>query len=643
MNFKHLFTPLRIGTCEIPNRLTVTAMVTSYCTDDGLATERFIRYHEERAKGGWGLIITENYAVNEHSMAFRGIGGMWKDEHIASHRLLTDRIHQYSTKIFCQIYHAGRQTFSLINGGMKPVAPSPIACPLNREMPHELTIDEIHVIVKDFGNAAERVKKAGFDGLELHAGNGYLISGFMSCYENRRSDDYGGCFTNRMRFLKEILEEVRTRVGADFPISVRFSAEEHEMGGRDLAEARMVAGFLEDMSVDLINCSNGVYGSYNPSQVGSMYMPHAWTMKNAAELKKVVSIPVLGVNRITDPLMAEQFVSIGSCDLVGMARASLADPNLPRKAINGQYQSIRTCIGCLQGCVGSLINGSPCRCLVNPMLGHEYEYTFTEKPVQKKVLVVGGGVAGMEAAITAARRGHSVTLWEKNDRLGGQFISASYPPGKGEFSTYIGCLKYYIKDIGVTLTLSKEATADDIRGFGADRVILATGAVPNRPKIPGIDRPTVKFAENVLLGKDTVEGRIVVAGGGDTGLETALYLAASERGEISIVTSLKRVGENGHGIKHLPLFKLAVERNISMITQTNLLEIYEDGVMLERDGQTRFFPCDNVVIAKGYHSNNSLKDELSALGDKLVVVGDAVRASNALEASTAGFEAGYYI
>ena len=642
MKLDYLFTPLRIGSCEISNRLTVTAMATNLCTEDGMATDRYVKYHEQRAKSGWGLIITENYAVNEHAMAFRGIGGMWKDEQIESHRQLTDRIHQYQTKIFCQIYHAGRQTFSLVNGGVQPVAPSPIACPVNREMPRELTMDEIRVLVKDFGAAAYRVKQAGFDGLELHAGNGYLISGFMSFYENRRTDEYGGCFTNRMRFLHEIYEEIRMKVGPDFPVSVRFSADEHELGGRGLAEARMVAQYLEDLGVDMINCSNGTYGSYNLSQVSTNFMPHGWTIQNAAELKKTVKIPVLGVNRITDPLMAEQFLSMGFCDLVGMARESLADPCMPEKAREGRFEEIRTCIGCLQGCIGSMIIGQPCRCLVNPEMGHEYEYTFSDQPQTKTVLVIGGGVAGLEAALAASRRGHRVTLWERSGRLGGQFISAAYPPGKGEYSTYLGSLIGDVKKHGVTIELNKQATSENVRAAQADKVILATGAVPNHPAIPGIDGPNVVFAENVLLGKDAVEGKIIVAGGGETGLETALYLAFSERGEISIVTSLKRVADDCDGVKRVQIMKAAAERGIGYITRTNLKEIYENSVLLEKDGASWTEPCDAVVIAKGYHSNNSLAGELDFLGKKLTVVGDALVAANALEASASGFAAGYY-
>ncbi len=643
MEFNYLFTPHKIGNCEIPNRLAITAMVTNFCSNDGMATERYIRYHEERAKGGWGLIITENYAVNEHAMAFQSIGGMWKDAHIASHRMLTDRIHQYDSKIFCQIYHAGRQTFSMVNGGVQPVAPSPIACPVNREMPRELTVEEIHALVKDFGDAAYRAKQAGFDGIELHGGNGYLMAGFMSFHENRRTDDYGGCFINRMRFTREIYEAVRAKIGPDFPLIIRIAADEHEVGSRDLTESRMVAKYLEELGFDAINCSNGVYGSYNPSQISTMYMPHGWTIQNAAALKKVVKIPVLGVNRITDPLMAEHFVAMGYCDFVGMSRASLADAWLPQKAKVGRFDAIRTCIGCLQGCVGSLISGQPFRCLVNPEMGreYEYEYNFAEKTNAKNVLVIGGGVAGMEAAVAAARRGHKVTLWEMSNRLGGQFIAASFSPGKGEFSTYVGCLTREVKQWSVKIELDTVATAEKVKATNPDKVILATGAVPNYPNIPGIDRANVVFAEEVLLGKKSVDGRIVVAGGGETGVETALYLAFSERGDISIVTSLARVAKELFGVKRVETMKMAAERGIDFITNTNLTEILENGVRLEQGGETKLLPCDYVVIAKGYHPNNVLEKELAYLGDKLQVVGDAEKATNALEASTSGFAAGY--
>lgn len=349
----HLFQPLKIGTCEIPNRCAVTAMVSSLCTEDGLATERYIKYHEEKAKGGYGLIITENYAVNPHAMGYKYVGGMWRDEHIASHRELVNRVHQHGSKIFCQIYHAGRQSKSPVNGGVQPIAVSPIPCPWCLEVPKELTTQEICGIISDFEQAAARAKKAGFDGLEIHAGHGYLIAGFLSFHQNKRTDEYGGCFMNRVRLLREIVQQTRAAVGNDFPIMVRFSAEEHTLSGRSLGESRMIAKLLEEWGVDAINCSNGVYGTYNPSIVSPMHLAPAWAAGNAAEFKKIVKVPVMAVNRITDPLMADMLISLGYCDFVAMSRGSLADPWLPKKAQEGRFCEIRPCVGCLQGCVAS--------------------------------------------------------------------------------------------------------------------------------------------------------------------------------------------------------------------------------------------------------------------------------------------------
>lgn len=326
--FNKLFSPFHIGDCEIVNRLVVPAMVANYCNEDGTATDRYIAYHEAKAKGGWGLIITEDYAVNQNAMGYKYIGGFWNDDQIVSHKKLTDTIHQYDTKIFCQIYHAGRQSNRFVNGGVQPVAPSAIPCPWLRELPRELTIPEIEQIVEEFGDCALRAKKAGFDGVEIHAAHGYLIAEFLSPYVNKRTDKYGGCLENRVRFLQEIYENVRSKVGTDFPVIVRFSADEVVEGGRDMAESRVLAKLFEEWGFDALHVSSGVYGDHNKGIVSPMYVPHAWTVDFAAEIKKLVNIPVITVNRINDPRMAENILELNKADFVAMGRGSLADPNL---------------------------------------------------------------------------------------------------------------------------------------------------------------------------------------------------------------------------------------------------------------------------------------------------------------------------
>lgn len=365
-------------------------------------------------------------------------------------------------------------------------------------------------------------------------------------------------------------------------------------------------------------------------------------MENAAELKKVVSIPVLGCNSIDDPAMAESLLEMGYCDLVGMARCSLADPAMPNKAKEGREEEMRPCIRCMQGCVSSTYLQIPVRCCVNPELGKEYIYTYENKPAPKKVLVVGGGPAGMEAAIAAARMGHQVTLWEKTDKLGGQFIAASYPPGKGGFITFLCYLVGELKKQGVATQLNKDVTAEDVLAFGADKVILATGGLCNKPRIPGIDRENIFFAEEILRGYAQVEGRIVIAGGGEVGIETAMYLADAERGAITVVEMTGAIAEKADGTKVVSMKKMLNEREVTVLLNTTVQEFCDKGVLVNQEGATKLLPCDAVVVSMGYHPNNALVEQLKDLGDKLVVVGDASACTNAMEAAAQGFDAGYY-
>lgn len=640
--YKHMFSPITINGCEIPNRFAVTAMVSDTCTEEGYATEQYIKYLEAKAKGGYGLIITENYIVNRHAGGYKYVAGLYKDDLIPGHKELTGAVHKHGAKIFCQIYHAGRQSSSQVNGGVQPMACSPTACPWNREMARELSVEEIHQIVSDFGVTAGNAKKAGFDGIEIHAGNGYLIAGFMSFFENKRTDEYGGCFKNRVRILGEVYDACREAVGPDFPIMVRFSADEHVLSGRTIAESRMLAKYIEQLGFDAINCSNGVYGTYNPGQVSCAHQPHAWTIDNARELKSIVNIPVLGCNSIDDPAMAESLVEEGFCDLVGMARTSLADPDMPNKARAGREEEMRPCIRCMQGCVTSTYLQVPLRCCVNPELAHEYEYNYENKPEPKRVLVIGGGPAGMQAAIAASRMGHDVTLWERSGALGGQFLSACYPPGKGDYITYVCYMVNEVKKLGVKLQLNTEATPEAVLDFGADKVIIATGAVPKIPELPGIGLPIVHYPEDILRGREQVEGRIVIIGAGESGTETAMYLADGERGRISLLCRRDLICRKADGTIRVANERFLRDRGVDVLYHTAASEIRENGVVVTSAGEENFIPCDAVIMAMGYEAYTPLAELAGALGDKLVVVGDANGTSTAMEAGQQGFRAGYY-
>ena len=643
MNYSKMLSPITINGCTIPNRFVVTAMVTDTCTEDGYATEQYIKYHEAKAKGGWGLIITEDYVVNKNAGGYKYLAGLYDEKQIPGHKKLTDTVHKYGTKIFCQIYHAGRQTNHFVNGGVQPMSASPTVCPWNREVARELSIDEIHQIVKDFGVCAGNAKKAGFDGIEIHAGNGYLIAGFMSYFENRRTDEYGGCFKNRMRFFTEVYTACREAVGPDFPIAVRFSADEHVPNGRDIMEARMIAKLMEELGVDLINCSNGVYGTYNKCQVSGAYEGHAWTTPNAEELKKVVNIPIIGCNSIDDPMMAESLVERGICDLVGMARCSLADPEMPNKAKEGREEEIRPCIRCLQGCIVDTVLNIPLECTMNPTLCREHEYTYENKPASKKVLVVGGGPAGLWAAVAAKRMGHDVTVWEKTGALGGQFISAAYAPGKGEYVNYLCFLVNEVKKLEINIVLNKEATEEDILAYNADKVIFATGAVPRIPTdVPGYDLPIISYPEDILLGRKQVEGNIVVIGAGEAGCECAMYNLDAERGFVTLVCKRPIIAHKANGIIRVSIEKFLKERDCNIILNSTLQRVEPDGVVLNTEEGSKFVPADAVIMAMGYEAYNPFAALIEKLGDKAVVVGDANGTHNVLKAGEQGFEAGYY-
>jgi 2,4-dienoyl-CoA reductase-like NADH-dependent reductase (Old Yellow Enzyme family)/thioredoxin reductase len=638
--FPHLFSPMKIGNCEIPNRLVVPAMVANLNNREGTATDRYIAYHEEKAKGGWGLIITENYAVNEHAMGYPYIGGLYKEEQIPGHKKLTDTIHKYGSKIFCQIYHAGRQSNHSVNGNVQPVGPSPIICPWNKDMPRELTVEEIKQIIKDFAVTARNVVKAGFDGVEIHAAHGYLIHTFLSTSTNKRIDEYGGNYENRTRILREVMEAVRKAVGPDFPVQVRLSGAEYSEGGRTMFESRQIIRDVEKWGADAIHLTFGLYGTRSSvSSVSSFFQGRGWNVHLAEEAKTLVKIPVITVGKIQEPSMAEDIIASGKADFVAMGRGSLADPHFPNKVKNGQVQEVRQCIACLQGCTASTYQQVPIYCLVNPELGYEFETDYSLAPVAKKVFIAGGGVAGMEAARGAASKGHEVHLFEATDSLGGQFISAGYPPYKGDFLSYLAWLNRQLKKLNVTLHMNTALTAEIVKAEKPDKVIIATGAKPIIPNLPGIDGPNVVLAEDVLRGCVDPGLNVLVAGGGMIGSETAAYLSVQCREKVALIEMLPEIGLEMEGGIRDDLKDLLRKQFVEVITQARLAGITEKGALIERGGQITLHPCNTVVLAIGTKAYNPLQEVLNGLCE-VVVVGDAVKARKAIEASREGFVAG---
>lgn len=634
-----VFDPLRIRNLELKNRLVVSAMVTNYCTADGMATEKFIAYHEKKAKGGWGLIITEDYVISPTAGGFKDLPGLWKDEQIASHKKLTERVHQAGGKIAAQIYHAGRETTSAVTGE-QPVGPTALKDPTMPEIPRELTREEIHDLIEQYGDCAKRAKEAGFDAVEVHGAHGYLISAFMSPFSNKRTDEYGGCTANRARFAVEIVKNIREKCGEDFPIIYRMSTVEYVHGGLEIEEAKAIARILEKSGVDCIHCSQGVYASTERIIPPAVVAKGAY-VNNAAEIKKVVSIPVIAVGRINDIQVAESVIESGKADLVTMARASLADPYLPKKAKEGKEEDILRCLGCMQGCAAESAGGRYVRCLVNPVTGMEDEYDLTPAADKKKVLVVGGGVSGCEAAIAAAMKGHTVTLAERSERLGGQWIPASVPIGKGEFTTFLFWQKRKMDELGVKILLNTEADRKLIEKEAPDALILATGSRPFIPPVEGKEQSFVVTAHDVLSGKEMVGSKAVVVGGGLVGAETADMLA--EQGvQVTIVEMLPQIIRDGEPAPSLYLKRRLDEYHADIMVSARLKKIGDHQVTVEKDGKDIVIPqVDTVIMAAGVKTDMTLSDQLQDFtACPVIKVGDANGVKNGYLGIREGFEAG---
>lgn len=636
-----IFAPVNIGSMEVKNRLVVSAMVTHYCDDDGFATERYIAYHEAKAKGGWGLIITEDYRISKEAGASPTLPGLFNDAQIVSHKELTDRVHAAGGKIVAQIYHAGWDSKRILTG-QQPVGVCAVKNYAMADMPHELSKAEIKEIIQQFAACAKRVKQAGFDGVEIHGAHGYLINQFFSPLLNSRSDEYGGNFRGRSRFPLEVVKSVRKAVGDDFPIIYRMTTVEYTEGGLGVEESKALAILLEEAGVNAINCSQGGLGC-RQVVIPPSIVPQAAYIDNAAEIKSVVTIPVFGVGRITTPEVAEAIIRSKKADLVVMGRASIADPELPLKAMEGRLDEINSCIGCVQGCIGENIKGNCVSCMVNPMVGHEAEYSLDMVKQPKRVFVAGGGVAGCEAAIFAAKRGHQVELFEKDSRLGGQWRLAAVPVGKAEFSSFVLWQQRQLERLGVRTHLKTELTSDIISIEKPDIVIVATGGKPGIPPIKGIDQPWVVTAHDVLAGESIAGKNVVVIGGGLVGAETAEFLAV-HGSCVTILEMADQIIKDGEPNSKYYLLQNLKKNNVSVCTNVSVSEIGEHAVVYRKQGETIVLKnIDSVVLATGIKSYAPLLDDLKESGVETILIGDANKSKNGLYNIREGFLAGLSI
>lgn len=631
--FETLFEPIRIGTLELNNRLVVPPMVTNFCTDDGHASERFIRHMEDKARGGWGLITIEQSVVSQEGKGHPNQPCLMDDACLESLSELTRRVHEAGGKIGVQINHAGRSSNCSITG-MPLVAPSALRDPVRRDIPQELTVEHIKEIIEQFGEAALRAKKAGFDSITEHAHARYLIPTFLSPTANKRTDEYGGSLFNRARFAVEILRKMKEKVGQDFPILVRLSASECVEGGLSVMDTLAVAQLLEMAGADAIDVSVG--NAFSPYYITApSIVDHGFVANISEQFKKAVSVPVAVAGRINDPCIAETILKTGKADLISMGRASIADPDLPRKLRDGRADDIRYCIGCIQGCVGGVRQLKPITCLVNPRIGREERDADTISG--KKIAVIGGGVAGMQASITLAESGNTVTLFEKEDKLGGQWLLAAVPPGKTEFTTLVYWQKKRLRELKVDIHLNTPIEANDPQLKAFDKVVLSTGGIPIMPRIPGVDLPFVVQAADVLSGRKDTGKTVAVIGGGLVGSETALHLAMLGM-DVSIIEMADSIAAALEpSTKHF-LVDLFKKKDVKIYTGSKVTEFRDGVVVIERNGRNEELTgLDTVVLALGSRPNNRILEELKENGIEPLAIGDVVKVRKGIDAVAEGY------
>ncbi len=663
-----LFQPIRINSMDIKNRIYMPAMHLGMAKDF-FVTDQLIDFYEVRARGGAGMICVGYATVDDLSGNSTNIGAH-SDDFIPGLKRLADVIRKNGARSCVQLNHAGRYNFSFFLNGKQPVSASAVASRMTGETPKKLEINEIGQIIKNFADAAFRVKKAGYEAVEVLSGTGYLISQFLSPLTNQRQDDYGGSFENRIRFGLDIARAIRKKVGADFPLIFRINGNDFMPGGQGSRELKMYGrALVEEGGVDAL-CINVGWHEARVPQITTAVPRGAFAYLSRG-IKDLVDVPVIASHRINDPQTARELIADDFCDMVAMGRSLIADPDLPEKARSGRENEIIHCVACAQGCFDNLFKLKHVECLCNPRAGHECDTACRIAETRKKVMVIGGGAAGMNAAVAAADRGHEVHLYEKSDHLGGQLYLAAAPPGRAEFAQLAQDLENQMACRNIEVHLNTAVDESLIDSEKPDHIVLATGGAPMAPPIPGIELPHVVQAWDVLAGRVHTGKKVVVVGGGAVGVEVALLLA--EKGTISgdtlkflmvnqaedfatlydlatkgtkqitVIEMIEKIGRDFGKTTRWGMLQDVSRFGIETRTATRAKEITPKGITVETEGGVEEIEADTVVIAAGARSENALKGLLESRGIPFDVAGDAEKIGMAFDAVHQGFAVGMKI
>ena len=626
-----LFEELQIGSMTVKNRIALAPMG-SRPGADGRFMERDIAYFTERAKGGVGLIFTGAVAASDE-FETPTCHKLTSVQQVYPIAIIADQLHMYGAK-FCLQLTPGLGRMSFVDPSNPPYSSSPNTCNafpgmLCRELPTE----GVKKLVKAMGRAALLAKNGGVDMVEVHAYGGYLIDQFTSARWNRRTDEYGGSFENRQRFLFEIIDEIRKTCGRNYPIAVKLTLDSMDDPERPLEEGLAIAKRLDEYGIDLLHIGRGAY-SCRWRMLGSVYQPDGYDLDATSQVRGVVkNTPIMIHGKLNNPAVAIQAVESGATDMIAIGHGLIADPYWPKKVKSGQYESIVPCIGCGE-CQFNSYRGKPRPCAVNPLCMHENEYQLTSAQEKKRIMVIGAGPAGMKAAETAAKRGFEVSLWEKKGSMGGIMKAAVAPSFKKDVREQVNYLIRQVNALPIDVHLNHEVSLQDVVDYAPDFVVVASGADAVRIPVPGADKPHVSFAVPVLLGEQSVGQRVVVIGGGEVGCELSVHLSqvGKEVTVIEVMDDILKLADhfvaNDQNLRYL-----VSHSSVQVRTSTKLIEILDSCVKIEHDGKTELLPCDSVVFAAGFRSNHSLYDAVRRAGFEVVDVGDNVKPGKVINAT----------